>query len=60
MKRIYVVEVGQKEEQHLVNASSQAAAVRAVVEKEEISAHVPTQTELVQLVQRGVKIIEGV
>lgn len=59
IKRIYVVEVGEKEEMHLVEASSQAAAVRTVVDKEEIAAHVATQAELVALTKKGIEVMEG-
>jgi ferritin-like metal-binding protein YciE len=58
-KRIYVVEIGEREEQHLVEASSQAQAVRTVVDKEAIAAHVATQAELVALIKKGTEVLEG-
>lgn len=59
MKRIYVVEIGETETMHLVSASSQASAVRAVVDKEAIGAHVATQHELISLTKKGLEVLEG-
>lgn len=58
-KRIYVVEIGETGVSHLIAATSQAAAVRAVVDKEEIAAHVATQSELVELTKKGIEVMEG-
>lgn len=63
MKRIYVVEIGSSsvvtDKQYLVEASSQSAAVRAIVDKENIAAHVATQSELIALTKKGVEVLEG-
>jgi archaeosine-15-forming tRNA-guanine transglycosylase len=57
MKRIYVVEIPGREEQYLVEASTQAEAVRAIVDKEKIAAHVATQSELIALTKKGAEVI---
>lgn len=59
MKRIYVVEIPGREEQFLVEASTQAAAVRAVVDKEAIAAHVASQTELIHMTKKGIQVLEA-
>jgi hypothetical protein len=58
-KRIYVVEIPGREEQYLVEATSQASAVRAVVDKEAIAAHVATQSELIHLTKKNIEVMKG-
>lgn len=57
-KRIYVVENAESEEQFLVKAPTQAAAIRAVVSAR-YKADVATQDQLIALIQKGMKVQEA-
>jgi len=57
MKRIYLVENAESEEQFLVKAQTHAQAIRGVVSAR-YKAEVASQENLVELVQRGMKIVE--
>lgn len=58
MKRIYIVENAEKEEQFLVRANTQAEAIRIIVSPR-YKAEVAPQDRLVELIQGGMKVQEG-
>ena len=56
--RIYAVEDNVRELTHLVEASSQGQAI-ATVSRQQYAARIPSQKEVVELMQAGTKVVKA-